>query len=42
MGPASTLSQDRLMTINGNKTIERARDGLPLMAKSKRADMVTL
>jgi len=26
----------------GDKTLERARDRLPLMAKSKRADMVAL
>ena len=28
------------MTVNGNETLEKARDGLPLIAKSKIAGMV--
>ena len=32
--------EDVLMMVNGNKTPEKARDGLPLMAKSKIAGIV--
>ena len=32
--------EDVLMMVNDNETLEKAGDGLPLMAKSKRAGMV--